>query len=291
MSLKTLKRIGNFIGFQDTPSTFVGKIGQELMVNNAENGTDFTKESLSTDATRPATADLDWDGNKLTAVADPTIDSDMANKQYIDGLVAAETTMGIIEYVFGNAYVVDDIIVEKGTIYKVITAIDGLETRTPYSKIVPLNLGTGAAYSQVLAGSTNNWVRLCTIRSYTSGIIYAPMSQSSRNPQLHIRFSTNYQTANFEVMYDNYSTQPFDLISFRQSAVGQPWEVWIRSPEDSAPDINLHFVCHAAGGHVTSKAISIDDHIQYVASPTTAVGNFYEVDVSTPTKPMNWSSV
>ncbi len=180
---------------------------------------------------------------------------------------ATSTTSGIREYTAGDNYATDEIITQRGTLYKVLTDITNAPTYPEYDWIQPLNLGAGKAfyreYQTDLADPT--WLKICTIPSYGAYNVNIGGLFNGKQAQISGSITANYKTANISIILSEHSANTINEIRLFQDGDGNPWELWIAVATSTA-GWQMHFRADGAGDGL--MAIDSLPHSQNAAPPT-----------------------
>jgi hypothetical protein len=206
------------------------------------------------------------------------------------GMTERKIEHNIEEFRQNDSYKTGEQFVKRGVIYE---ATSDFTTTDKYSLIAskakPLTLGAGNAYEKSLVlNSGDNWVRICSIKSYTSGSISVGGLFNGIQMSFQINFTTSYKNISAHGVSVQHSTALKKLL-FIQSADGQDWQVYVQTWHNSTPAStwDLQFLSMASGSPgYAYEAVEVDDNI-YISTTKPTGSTLKEVDVSN--KEVEWS--
>ncbi|RLC95822.1 MAG: hypothetical protein DRI46_14445 [Chloroflexi bacterium] len=277
MGQTLLKIINYFIAFLDTPNDYIaGDAGKRVVINTAEDALEFSSNIIRRDGKTKPTADISFDDNKIRSLADPINLADGVNKEFADArILALDAPSTWREYADNTAYALNEVIVERGTMYRVSTAIPAVVRRNaPYGSLTPLNLGVGDAFFQpVPLHATRPWIKVAAVPVYTSGSITIGGLFNGKQANFYFDFTTAYSTSKWSIMFTQHNPTLIEQISLRQPAGGRAVEVWIKQIGTSGDDWNMHMICNAGG---VGGDVSFDEEINFKAAPGGVGGHYWD---------------
>ena len=267
--MRLIAQIKSFLNLSDTPAAYPATPESELIVNAAEDAIEFGSPSIAIDGTRTATADISLGNNTIINMGFATAATDGASKNYVDSAVNLRGAgLVTLEYDTTSSYQVGEIITELGTMYRVTTAIPfsaAARIMAPYGSLKPLNLGTGKAWFKkgITADGSRDWLKVCAIKPYSTGTATINTLWSGMQSQVHIEFTTNYNSTGWRMMLTQHTASALDQISFRQDGVGTDIGLWLRVTDDGQTlDIHSIITCAVAGS--SDDSVTLDADIDFV---------------------------
>ena len=179
-------------------------------------------------------------------------------------LIIPPATLERLIYTTGDDYNVNDLIELKGIHYRVKNAIVNAPQYADYDNLEPIGLGMGhATYREYNTNiGTDNWLHICDIPVYFSGIVSVAGEFPAKQVSVNMRITTSYKIASITGDYSVYDANSIKEIKLLQNADGAVWTLWINVAQE-ANLWQMHMVANGSGNSpiiVRNNAFSTATH-------------------------------
>ncbi len=182
------------------------------------------------------------------------------------------------EWTAGDAYKIDDIITQRGTIYRVIVDIPVAPTYPNYSTLNCISRGEGtASYRLYDTPHSANWINVANFPSYYAGTFSVGGLYNGKQMCYYGEIATTFDEITFDIWSVQHATGCLNELKLLQPANGQPWQLWM-SLDLNAADWFGHFVSDGSGW--TQMSVP-DTAATQSTNPGGGIRQFYNNTLST----------